>query len=333
MMKPSGSRWTVALTAVVGGLAAIASGAGVFLRGDLATMPFVTVRGEHVDVLTSGIYRFNGKPIAAEGVGWDAVTLFLVVPVLAFMLPALWRGALPARLATTGILAYFLYQYFEYATFLAYGPLFGIYVAIVALSLTAIVLLVGDIGLAGLGDRFTARFPRRGVIALGLFMAVLLCGMWLPMIARSFGAEVVEELSGATTLVVQAFDLGLIVPLGLFMAVSVYRRLSVGYLLASVVVVKAIALASAIVAMLLFEAVATGELAVVPIAIFGLTAVASAALAARVYNSISPAPSLPARTDGSAVPRPGRLVRSRPDATASWPRPAAEPSAGRRGDP
>lgn len=307
-MRSSGSRWVVGLVALVGALAAIASGAGVLLRSDLATMPFVTVRGEHVDVLTNGIYRYNGKAVAAEGVGWDAVTLFLVVPALAFLLPALFRGALSARLATTGILAYFLYQYFEYATFLAYGPLFGVYVAIVALSLTGIVLLVSQIEVAGLGDRFTARFPRRGVVALGLFMAMLLSGMWLPMIARSFGAQVVGDLSGATTLVVQAFDLGLLVPLGLFLAVGAYRRLPVGYLLASVLVVKAIALASAIVAMLLFEAVATGELAIAPIAIFGLTALASAALAVHVYGSISPEPSMPARTD--SPPADARLSTS-----------------------
>jgi hypothetical protein len=283
-----GHRRVVALVAGIGGLAAVASAAGVFLRGDLATMPFVTVRGETVDVLTGGVYRFNGKPVAAEGVGWDAVTLFLVVPALALLLPALWRGTLPARLATTGILAYFLYQYFEYATFLAYGPLFAVYVAIAGLSVVAIVLLVAEIDIARLGDRFTARFPRRGAVALGLFMAGLLSIMWLPLIARTFGDEVVEELSGATTLVVQAFDLALLVPLGLFMAASVYRRLPVGYLLASVVVIKAIAMATAIAAMLLVEAVATGELAVVPIAIFALTALASAALGVRVYRSISP---------------------------------------------
>ena len=295
-MQPTPSRWVVMFAALAGGLAAIASGAGVFLRGDLATMPFVTVRGEHVDVLTNGIYRFNGKAIAAEGVGWDAVTLFVVVPALALLLPALWRGALAARLATIGLLAYLVYQYVEYATFLAYGPLFGVYVAIIALSLTAIVLGIGQIDVAGLGDRFTARFPRRGVIGLGIFMSLLLTGLWLPMIARTYGADVVDDLAGATTLVVQAFDLGVLVPLGIFLAVSVYQRRPVGYLLASVVVVKAIALASAIVAMMLFEAVATGELAIAPIAIFGLTALVSAVLAVRIYSSISPVPALASPT-------------------------------------
>ena len=63
----------------------------------------------------------------------------------------------------------------------------------------------------------------------------------------------------------------------------------------------AIALASAIVAMLLFEASATGELAVVPIAIFALTALASAVLGVRVYRSISPAPSASSRIGSPAA--------------------------------
>lgn len=103
--------------------------------------------------------------------GWDATTLFLVVPVLGLMLPGLWRGSLRAKLVVTGILAYFLYQYVEYAAFLAYGPLFLLYVAIFALSLTGIILLVATINLTEAGARFGPRFPRRAMVGLSLFMA------------------------------------------------------------------------------------------------------------------------------------------------------------------
>ena len=77
---------------------------GVFLRGDLATTPFTTVRGDVVDSLIGGAYRFNGKSIASEGIGWDLVTLFLVVPALLVVLPAVARGSLRASLFATGIL-------------------------------------------------------------------------------------------------------------------------------------------------------------------------------------------------------------------------------------
>jgi len=285
-MGGNGTKWLAGLAALIAVLGAIASGAGVFLRGDLATVPYTTVRGEVVDALTGGIYRFNGLPIASEGVGWDVVTLFLIVPALVLTVPGLWRGSLRAGLIATGLFAYFLYQYAEYAMALAYGPLFLLYVAIFALSLSGIAVLVATIGVAELPERFGPRFPRRAVMGFGIFMAVLLTGMWLPLIARSFGQAVVDQLDGGTTLVVQAFDLGFLVPLGLFTAVAVQRRQPIGFVLASVVVVKGVAMGSAIAAMLVFESLTTGTTQVVPIVGFALIALVSLVIAGRVFGSL-----------------------------------------------
>jgi hypothetical protein len=280
------SRPIVALVALTGVLAAAASAAGVFLRGDLATQVFTTVRGDQVDVLRGGVYRFNGEAVAVEGVGWDAVTLFLVVPALLLLLPALRRGSSRARLATMGILVYFLYQYFEYATFLAYGPLFLLYVATFALNLTGVAVLAAGLDLGVIANGVTSGFPRRPMIAFGIFMAVLLGGLWLPLIASTFGAEQVPQLEGATTFVVQAFDLGLLVPLGLFTAVTVWRRLPVGYVLSAIVVIKGMAMGASIAAMMAVETVVTGESQVPPLILFAGIALVCAALAARVFGSL-----------------------------------------------
>jgi hypothetical protein len=291
-MKPTVPGPLVALVALAGTLAAIASATGVFLRGDLATEAFTTVRGEEVDLLTGGIYRFNGEAIAAEGVGWDLVTLCLVVPALFITIPALRRGSTRALLFSTGVLTYFLYQYAEYSMFLAYGPLFLLYVVTFATSLTGIALLVSQRDLATLAAGVDARFPRRAVAAFGVFVAILLAGMWLPLIARSFGQAVVPELDGATTLVVQAFDLGLLVPLGLFTAVTAWRRLPVGYVLAAILVVKGAAMGAGIAAMLIVEALVTDVVQIAPILLFTAISLVSIALGWRVYGSIDALPHL-----------------------------------------
>lgn len=83
-----------------------------------------------------------------------------------------------------------------------------------------------------------------------------------------------------------AFDLGFLVPLGAFTAATAWRCHPAGYLLATTVVVKAVAMGAAIVAMLLVEWATTGVLAAVPVAIFGLVAVVAAAIGYRVYGSI-----------------------------------------------
>jgi hypothetical protein len=295
------SRPLTLLVALVAGLAAIASAAGVLLRGDLATQPFTTVRGDLVDVLVDGVYRFNGKAIAAEGVGWDAVTLFLVVPALLLTLPYLRRGSLRGRLFATGILAYFVYQYFEYAMALAYGPLFALYVAIGALSVTGIALLLAGLDPAVLRSRVSDRFPRRPMMAFGIFMAVLLGGMWLPLIVATFDTTSVPQLNGGTTLVVQAFDLGLLVPLGLFTAVTVQRSLVAGYVLSAIVVVKGMAMGAGIAAMLIVEWSATGVSQLPPILVFAMISLVSAVLATRVYGSIGPVAAGERSTSGMEV--------------------------------
>ena len=303
-MERNISRPVVALLGIIAALAAIASAAGVLLRGDLATEAFTTIRGDLVDVLTGGIYRLNGESIAAEGVGWDAVTLLLVVPALLLTLPFLTRGSLRAYLFATGILAYFAYQYFEYAMALAYGPLFPIYVAIGALSLTGMALLLSGIDQAALRTRVGPAFPRRPMMGFGIFMAVLLAGMWLPLIAGTFDATSVPQLNGGTTLVVQAFDLGLLVPLGLFTAVTIKRRLVAGYVLSAIVVVKGMTMGAAIAAMLIVEWSVTGVSQLPPIVIFAGISVVSAVLAWRVYGSIESRPQ-PVNASGTAPVRPG----------------------------
>jgi hypothetical protein len=295
--------WVVALVALTGCLAAVASGLGIFLRGDLATQVFRTVRGEEAEILTGGIYRFNGEAVAAEGVGWDIVTLFIVVPAFLLALPALRRGSVRALLFATGVLAYFLYQYAEYAMFLAFGPLFPIYVAIFALSLSGIAILLSHLDLAALAGGVDDRFPRRGAAAFGAFMAILLAGMWLPLIARRVGQTVVPELDGATTLVVQAFDLGFLVPVGIFTAVTVWRRLPVGFILAAVVVVKGAAMGAGIAAMLVVEYLVTGVLQIVPIVLFASVSLVCVALGVRVFGSIGGS----ART--ARTPAMGRMTR------------------------
>ncbi|HEX5826101.1 MAG TPA: hypothetical protein VFY23_01155, partial [Candidatus Limnocylindrales bacterium] len=147
-----------------------------------------------------------------------------------------------------------------------------------------------SLDVAGAPARFGPSFPRRAVAGLGVFMVVILAGLWLPTVWRVVvGGEVQGLLNGGNTLVVPAFDLGFLVPLGVFTAVTAWRRAPAGYLLATTVVVKAVAMGSAIIAMLLVEWGTTGVFAAAPIAVFGIVVVVAALIGWRVYGSILPA--------------------------------------------
>ncbi len=279
-------RGLVALCLAVALLAGIAAAFGVFARGDGTTEEAVSIRGERFEYISTGVYAYNAERVVAEGVGWDAVTLFLAVPALLLALPGIARGSLRARLAALGLLGYLFYQYLMYAVYWAFGPLFPLFVVIYPLAAAGIVWIVSTIDVRGLPERFTDRFPRAGMIGLSAAVGLLLVGMWSQRIYSALAEGVDGVLLGTSTLAVQALDLGIIVPVALATAGALYARRPVGYLLATALAVKGVTMAAAICAMLVVAALVEGALEVVPFAIFAMVAVVSGWLAFKMFASV-----------------------------------------------
>jgi hypothetical protein len=295
------SAYLVAMASAVAVVAAI----GVFGRGDGSTVTFVTSRGETVELVTTGVYVHNAERVVAEGIGWDLVTLLLIAPALFVVARSVARGSARARLVAVGLLAYTFYQYFMYAMAWAVGPLLVPFVAIYAGSLIGIAWFVASIPLDELERRVTDRFPYRAMAVFSVAMALVLLGMWLPMIAAVLGGQLQDTLNGQTTLVVQALDLGLVVPVAIATAVLAWRRRPLGTLLAATLVIKGLAMAVAIVAMVLSAWYVEGELEVAGLVIFVVAGGACAALARAMYRAIQedprPAESSPTTGSGPAA--------------------------------
>lgn len=276
----------VALCLVVAILAGAAATVGVFFRGGGSVQTVVSPRGERYQMIVSGVYRYNAQRVVAEGIGWDVFTLFAAVPALLLCLIRLAGGRLRARLFALGVLAYLFYQYLMYSVAWAFGPLFLLFVVIFALSLVAIVRIAATIDMEELESRTGPSFPALGMGIFSLAMAALLIIMWLARIVAAMNGTIDGVLLGQTTLVVQALDLGLVVPLAIFTGVTALRRRRIGYLLSSVVVIKGAAMAAAICAMLVAAWIVEGALEIVPFAIFAAAAIVALWLAFRVYRSV-----------------------------------------------
>ncbi|APR79006.1 Hypothetical protein A7982_04353 [Minicystis rosea] len=275
-----------ALCLAVALLTGLVAAAGIALRGDGSAVQVVSVRGEAYAMATTGLYAFNAQRVVAEGVGWDVFTLLFAVPALLAAVPALRRGSFRVRLFALGLLAYLFYQYLMYAVTWAFGLLFLPFIIIYAASLGGIVWLGAGLAREDLASRFSERFPRRGMAVLCVGLALMLVAMWLHRIVAALRGDLGGAmLLGQTTMVVQALDLGLVVPLALLTAVTVWRARPIGYVLSSVLVVKAVAMAAAICAMLLAAWRVEGRLEVVPFAIFAGAAVTAAWLGTRMYRS------------------------------------------------
>jgi hypothetical protein len=279
----------VVLCLVVAILAGAAATVGVFFRGNGSVETVISPRGERFQMVVSGVYRYNAQRVVAEGIGWDVFTLFAAVPALLLCLIRLARGparALRARLFALGVLAYLFYQYLMYSVTWAFGPLFLLFVVIFAISLVAIVRIVATINMEELDSRTDPRFPALGMGIFSLAVAALLIIMWLARVVAAMNGKIEGVLLGQTTLVVQALDLGLVVPLAIFTGVTALRRRRIGYLLSSVVVIKGVAMAAAICAMLIAAWIVEGALEIMPFVIFAAAAAVALWLAIRIYRSV-----------------------------------------------
>lgn len=262
---------------------------GVFARGTGATAGATSIRGEEYEYATDGVYAYNAERIVAEGVGWDALTLFVAVPALLICVPFVARGSLRGRLAAAGILGYFVYQYLMYAVFWALGPLFPAFIALYPLSFAGIVWIVATLDMHSLPAHFSDRFPRKSIAIFSAVMGLQLVAMWVPRIVAGLTGDLEGAvLLGMPTLGVQALDLGIVVPLALATAVFAWLRKPVGYLLAAVFSIKAVTMSGAIVAMLVSAWMVEGSLEIAPFALFSLATAFAGAIAFFMFKSIRP---------------------------------------------
>lgn len=275
------------LSGAIAVLAGVAAAFGVFARGDGTYVSVVSARGETYEMATTGVYAYNAMRVVAEGVGWDVFTLLVAAPTLLLAAVLLARGSFSATLVTGGMLGYFVYMYLEYTVTWAFGPLFPLFVVILAASLIALIGVGALVQQMGLQDRFGDAFPRRTWAVVGVGMAVMLTAMWSARIAGALTANV-PALEGETTMTVQALDLGVMVPVTFVLVALALRRRPVGLAASAAFVITYVAMSAAIGSMLISAWITSGVLDAVPIAVFGVAAVAGLVTAIRMHRSIRP---------------------------------------------
>lgn len=243
MKTKSALQWLVPIIAV---LALFAAGMGLFHPREGQPYEITNFRGETVMINARGLYYYDTVSMAAQQQGNDLITLVVGLPLLGVSAWLAWRGSLRGRLLLTGTLGFFLYTYLSMAMLTAYNNLFLVYVALFSLSLYAFALSLMSFDLNKLPRQFSERLPRGWIAAVLFLVAGFLLLAWLGRIVPPLLQNQTPSLENTTTLVIQALDLGLIVPLAVLSAVLLLRREAWGYLLASVTLLKGITLGLAV---------------------------------------------------------------------------------------
>jgi len=232
-------KWMIPL---IGVLALIAVGSGLFDPRPGQPIPYTNHRGESVTLNGQGLYYYDTVSSAAQMQANDLITLVVGLPLLAISTWLAFRGSLRGRLLLTGTLGFLLYTYMSMATLTAYNTLFLVYVALFTLSLYAFILSMMSIDLTNLPAHFSERLPRGWIAALMFVVGGFLTLAWLGRILTPVMQGVDPALENTTTLVIQFMDLSLIAPAAILGGILLLRRNAWGYLLASIMLTKGVTL-------------------------------------------------------------------------------------------
>jgi hypothetical protein len=235
---------------------------------------YQSIFGETVSIYGRGLYSHDSVSMAAQAIAQDYVTLFLGVPLLLLSFYMYRKGFLKGSLLLTGTLGYFLYTYASYSFLSMYNSMFLTYVALMSASFFAFILMMMSFDVDNLPLFFSEKMPVKFLGGFLLFVSFVFGMMWtgklgFPLLNDTPPAD----LQHYTTFVIQALDLGFVVPAGLLAGILLMMRKPFGYLLAPVIIIKEITLLTALTAMILLQlkaGVEIGNLLIWSVILFNL---------------------------------------------------------------
>jgi hypothetical protein len=192
-------------------------------------------------LLLNGLYRDNAF-VKTTWLGNDAVTLLIAVPILVVALVFSNRGSLRTQLIWVGMLDYMLYNYAFYLFGSAFNWFFLIYVALVGLSIFALIFGLANLDVNGISQKFRERTPVKWIGGYFLFVVF---GLGVVYLKQSIDFILTGQLpaivtrSGHITNVVFALDLTMVIPWLALGAIWLIQRKPWGYVIAGILSIKA----------------------------------------------------------------------------------------------
>ena len=214
-------------------LLAIAAGGGVFI---------------------TGLYRDNPYYVA-QAVGQDFSSLVIVLPALIISAIFANRGSQRGRLVWLGILVYLIYTYVVAAFDNHFNSLFLVYVALLGCSLYALIGGLVMTNRVGMRESFTEKTPFRAVSIYLVVLAILFYFLWLSEVIPALIAGTIPQSiqdNGTATNAIHVLDMAWILPAFGITAVSLWRKQTLGYILAGALLSYTVLLALAILSMVEF---------------------------------------------------------------------------------
>lgn len=250
-------------------LALFAAFIGVFSNDAGTNKEFVSMYGETIELYGKGLYKNDSIAVVAQGIAQDIVTVIMAVPLLLISLYQYLKDSFKGKLLLTGTLGYFLYTYISYVFLWMYNSLFLIYVVIMSLSFFAFLLCMMSFDIEKLTQRFKKYMPVKFLGGFQIFFGISIGLLWFGRIIPSLKTGTVPSgLDHYTTLVIQAMDLGFILPISILSGILLIKRRPYGYLLSSVIIMKGLTMSTALTAMVIGQWINGVKISFAEIAMF-----------------------------------------------------------------
>ena len=191
-------------------------------------------------LLLGSLYRDNAF-VKTTWLGNDAVTLFLAIPILVAALVFSSRGSVKAQLVWMGMLDYMLYNYAFYLFGAAFNWFFLIYVALVGLSIFALIFGLTNLNVNRISQQFRERVPVKWIGGYFLFVAfglTMVYSIQSILFITTGAVPAIVTRSGHITNVVFALDLTMLIPWFVLGALWLMKRKPWGFVIAGIVNVK-----------------------------------------------------------------------------------------------
>ena len=192
-------------------------------------------------IFFEGVYRDNRLIVSVMRAN-DIVTLFIAVPIMFASIFFDMKNSYKARLIWIGTLFYMMYNFIFYLYGVAFNRFFLLYVLLVTASAYAIIFAFMKTDIKLIAERFSEKTPVKMISGFMLFFCLLLGGLWIGMsISYLFTGQVPQTVidSGHPTAVVFATDLSILIPAIAIGAILLWKKRDWGYILSTVMLVKA----------------------------------------------------------------------------------------------
>jgi len=248
----------------------------------------VTVFISLLDLLHAPIFMRETASTKAQVLGQDIVNLVLGVPAMLYALQLSRKGSLKARTALIGLMAYLAYTFLSYNILFKLNDGFLLYTAGFGLSLYATLLNMAGLDVKNLSITASPSAKKWTPMVMA-FILLIVVVLWTPDIAYYYSTgeyppRIIEE--GVHTLAIHFQDLSIVAPLALLTAWLIRKDENMGYVLAPVLLVKALSIALAVLGMITVMHLSGTPAAIGEIMVFVVGALVIGGYTMRYYKGI-----------------------------------------------